>query len=336
MKIAVIGAGAWGTTLGDLLARKGHQVALWAREHEVVEGIRKQARNAFFLPDHELSKDLKATVSIEDALEDAEATLFAVPSSHLRAVIHPLRHLFREIPCHVNVAKGLESGSGARISQILLEELGTIENSPDDKIAILSGPNLAGEVASGKIGACVVACPNEQFASSVQKIFSTAYFRVYRHSDRIGVELGGTLKNIFAIGAGIVDGLGLGDNAKAAYLTRGLHEMVRLGTRLGGRPQTFYGLSGLGDLMATAASPLSRNHQLGVALSRGENFSDVAGRGRVVFEGVETARMAQEWGKRLTIPLPITEEICRVLFDNLSPREAARNLMSRSLKDENE
>ncbi len=336
MQIAVIGAGSWGTTLADLLARKGYRVTLWAREQEVADGIRSTSRNPFFLPDHDLSRDLHVVTDLESALEGADLGLLAIPSGHLRSAIRPVRQRLAALPYLVNVAKGLEPGTGARLSQAILEELGVTEGTPEDRLAVLSGPNLAGEIAGGKISACVVACPHEDIGSRLQEVFSTPTFRAYRHTDRCGVELGGTLKNIFAIGAGIVDGLGLGDNAKAAYLTRSLHEMVRLGTRLGGRASTFYGLSGLGDLMATAASPLSRNHQLGQALARGETDAERLMHGRMVIEGVATTRMAREWGKKLTIPLPITEEISRVLFDRLSPREAARNLMTRSLKDEEE
>ncbi|RCK81816.1 MAG: Glycerol-3-phosphate dehydrogenase [NAD(P)+] [Candidatus Ozemobacter sibiricus] len=336
LRVAVIGAGSWGTTLADLLARKGHRVTLWAREPEVAEGIRTTGRNPFFLPDHDLCRTLHVVTELEAALEEADLGLLAIPSSHLRAVIHPVRQRLSALPLLVNAAKGLETGTGARLSQVILEELGVQEGSSADRLAVLSGPNLAGEIAGGKISACVVASPHPSIGMRLQEVFSTPTFRAYRHTDRCGVELGGTLKNIFAIGAGIVDGLGLGDNAKAAYLTRSLHEMVRLGTRLGGRISTFYGLSGLGDLMATAASPLSRNHQLGQALARGEADAHRLLHGRMVIEGVATTRMALEWGKKLTIPLPITEEISRVLFDRLSPREAARNLMTRSLKDEEE
>jgi glycerol-3-phosphate dehydrogenase (NAD(P)+) len=199
----------------------------------------------------------------------------------------------------------------------------------------LSGPNLADEVAAKKLGASVVACHDQELAKTFQECFSNNYFRVYRQDDRTGVELGGTLKNIYAIGAGIVEGLDLGDNARAGYLTRSLHELVRLGTALGGKAQTFYGLAGLGDLIATTSSPLSRNHKLGQAIARGQTLKDIISSSKMVVEGVETAKIAAAWGKKLTLPLPITEELCRVLFDNSSPQIAAKNLMSRSLKSEN-
>ncbi len=336
MNFAVIGAGAWGTTLADLLAGNRHSVRLWAREPEVVEGISRNKRNPFFVPDLEISSEVFISSDIQKTLSDAEIVLFTVPSAHLRKV---LREAGRYLPANagiLNAAKGLEPGVGLRLSLVFLEELGLKENSDKDRIAVLSGPNLAPEIAARKSGAAVIASPDEKLSTCLQKAFSNRYFRVYRHSDRAGVELGGTLKNIYSIGAGIVDGLGLGDNAKAAYLTRSLHEMVRLGTRLGGRTTTFYGLSGLGDLMATAASPLSRNQRLGQAIARNEREKFFSDQSRMAIEGVETARMARDWGKKLTIPLPITEEICRVLFENKSTLEATRDLMTRSLKDEEE
>jgi len=334
MKIGVIGAGSWGTVLAMLLSKKGNQVTLWAREPEVVSGIRNRRRNPFFMSDLELPPELGVSNDAAEVASGAEALLFAVPSTHLRGVAHGLREHLARVSGVINAAKGFEPGTGKRLSEILVEETGVEPGSSSDHVAILSGPNLAGELAQGKIGASVIACPDESWSTKAQELLSNDHFRVYRHTDRTGVELGGTLKNVFAIGAGIVDGLGLGDNAKAAYLTRALHELVRLGTSLGGRPTTFYGLSGLGDLMATCSSPLSRNHQLGQALARGQTLDELTHGSRMVIEGVETARMAASWGKKLTIPLPITEEICRVLFDALPPREAAKNLMTRSLKDE--
>ncbi|MEW6713034.1 MAG: NAD(P)H-dependent glycerol-3-phosphate dehydrogenase, partial [Candidatus Riflebacteria bacterium] len=234
----------------------------------------------------------------------------------------------------LNVAKGFERGTGKRLSQLICDIIGSEPESVDDVVASLSGPNLADEVAMKKLGASVVACHNDELAQLFQESFSNQYFRVYRQSDRTGVELGGTLKNVFAIGAGIVDGLDLGDNAKAAYLTRSLHELVRLGTALGGEAKTFYGLTGLGDLMATTSSPLSRNHKLGQQIAHGKTLEEIMGSSKMVVEGVETAKIAGEWGKKLTLPLPITEELCRVLFEQCPPEIAARNLMSRSLKAE--
>jgi len=336
MKFAVIGSGAWGTTLADLLARNGNRVSLWAREPEVAEGISKNRRNPLFVPELEISTEVRVFLELEESLQGAEGVILAVPSAFLRSILKKIKGFLKKGTGILNVAKGFERETGFLLSKVILQELDISENSPEDKVGVLSGPNLASEVAARKPGATVIACPDQILAATLQTAFSSPFFRVYRHTDRTGVELGGTLKNIFAIGAGIVDGLGLGDNAKSAYLTRSIHEMVRLGTRLGGRNATFYGLSGLGDLMATAASPLSRNHMLGKSIARNEKEQFLSAHSKMVIEGIETTKMARDWGKKLTIPLPITEEINKVLFENKNPMEAAKDLMTRSLKDEEE
>jgi glycerol-3-phosphate dehydrogenase (NAD(P)+) len=334
MKFAVIGAGSWGTTLANLLCDNGHQVKLWAREPEVVSGINAAHRNPFFVSHLALHHDLVCTQNVPEALAEAEIALLSIPSGFIRSAIEPYKTQLKSLKGIVNVAKGFERGSGCRISQVICDILGIAPESDNDNVACLSGPNLADEVAQKKLGASVVAAPCQYLSQTLQECFSNSYFRVYRHNDRTGVELGGTLKNIFAIGAGIVDGLELGDNAKAAYLTRSLHELVRLGTALGGDAQTFYGLAGLGDLMATTSSPLSRNHRLGMALARGDSLQNFTGSTKMVVEGVEAAKIASEWGKKLTLQLPITEELCRVLFESCPPAVAATNLMGRSLKAE--
>lgn len=334
MKFAVIGAGSWGTTLANMLCDNGHRVQLWAREAEVVAGINNQHRNPFFVNHLELSHQLVCTNNLADVLAEADIALLSIPSGFIRSVIEPHKELLKKLNGVVNVAKGFERNSGQRISQVICGILGITPDSPEDRVACLSGPNLADEVAQKKLGASVIAAPCQELSQQLQECFSNSYFRVYRHSDRTGVELGGTLKNIFAIGAGIVDGLELGDNAKAAYLTRGLHELVRIGTALGGDTQTFYGLAGLGDLMATTSSPLSRNHRLGMALAKGQSLKNFTDSTKMVVEGVEAAKIANEWGKKLTLQLPITEELCRVLFEGCPPDIAAANLMGRSLKAE--
>ncbi len=332
----IIGAGSWGTTLAHLIHRNVQRVRWWAYEPEVIEGFRNSRKNPFFSTNLHFEPNVEITSDLRSVCEDVEAVLFAVPSKHLRALAREAAPFLSKDALILNAAKGLEPVSGKRLSQVLAEELRPGIDAAANRIAVLSGPNLAHEVADGKVGATVIAAADESVSTPLQMAVAARHFRVYRHTDRIGVELGGTLKNIFAIGAGIVEALELGDNARAAYLTRALHELVRLGVRMGGRQTTFYGLAGLGDLMATATSPLSRNHQFGKALALGTTEAFQAGHQRMVVEGVETARMAREWSKKLTIPMPITEEICRVLFEGKSPREAARDLMSRSLKDEEE
>lgn len=336
MKFAVLGAGSWGTTLANLLCDNGHRVVIWARETEVVNGINEERRNPFFVNHLQLSSSLRAVSSIAEALDQAEYALTSIPSGFIKETLAEYGLMLAELKGIINVAKGFERGTGKRISQLLCDIIGAEPESSKDIVASLSGPNLADEVAMKKLGATVVACHNDELAQIFQECFSNNYFRVYRQYDRTGVELGGTLKNIFAIGAGIVDGLDLGDNAKAAYLTRSLHELVRLGTALGGETQTFYGLAGLGDLMATTSSPLSRNHKLGQAIAQGRTLEEITSSSKMVVEGVETAKIASEWGKKLTLPLPITEELCGVLFNDCPPEIAARNLMSRSLKAEND
>ncbi|HNW36375.1 MAG TPA: 2-dehydropantoate 2-reductase N-terminal domain-containing protein, partial [Candidatus Ozemobacteraceae bacterium] len=225
MKIGVIGAGSWGTVLANLLSQKGNAVTLWAREPEVVSGIRNRRRNPFFMSSLELHPELAVSPDAMEVASASDALLFAIPSVHLRSMANKLKAYLPAVSGIINAAKGFEPQSGKRLSEILIEETGIEAGSGADHVAVISGPNLAGEVAEGKIGATVVACPDENWARQVQEMLSTDYFRAYRHTDRTGVELGGTLKNVFAIGAGIVDGLGLGDNAKAAYLTRSLHEL---------------------------------------------------------------------------------------------------------------
>ena len=294
MRFAVLGAGSWGTTLANLLCDNGHQVVLWAREKEVVEGINNERHNPFFVSHLRLNPALVAVPSIDTALENADFALTSIPSGFIKETLSPYGKKLSGLQGIINVAKGFERGTGKRISQLLCDIIGAEPEGANDIVASLSGPNLADEVAMKKLGASVVATHKEQLARIFQQCFSNNYFRIYRQTDRTGVELGGTLKNIFAIGAGIVDGLELGDNAKAAYLTRSLHELVRLGTALGGDIQTFYGLAGLGDLMATTSSPLSRNHRLGQAIAQGTTLHEITASSKMVVEGVETAKIASE------------------------------------------
>ncbi|GAB4270060.1 MAG: NAD(P)H-dependent glycerol-3-phosphate dehydrogenase [Candidatus Rifleibacteriota bacterium] len=334
MKFSVLGAGSWGTTLANLLCENGHTVKIWAREPEVVEGINLEHRNPYFVNHLELNHKLIAFTDIIETLSDTDYALISIPSGFIRPTLESYSDELASKKGIINVAKGFERETGKRLSQILCDIVKAEPESPQDRIAVLSGPNLADEIAMKKISASVVACHNEELAKIFQECLSNEQFRVYRQTDRTGVELGGTLKNIFAIGAGICDGLELGDNAKAAYLTRSLHELVRLGTALGGEKQTFYGLAGLGDLMATTSSPLSRNNKLGREIAKGKTLREITESTKMVLEGVETTKIAFMWGKKLTLPLPITEELYRVLFENRAPQIAAHNLMSRTLKSE--
>lgn len=336
LKIGVIGGGAWGTTLANLLAKKGYKITIWVREPEIVEKINTIRINEYFLPNIQLSNNVYAVSDIVKAVENKDLVVLSIPSKYLRLTIKPIAELLKKVKYIINTAKGLELDTGARLSQVILDELNIKEFSSLDKLAVLSGPNLAYEIANERLSACVIASPDENTAKTLQEVFYTPYFRTYRHTDRIGVELGGTLKNIFAIGAGIVDGLALGDNAKATYLTRSLHEMVKLGTKLGGNKTTFYGLSGLGDLIATSSSNLSRNYQYGLALAKSPEEAEKFLSGRVVVEGVITTKMARDLGQKLSISLPITEELYKVIFEKYSPISAINNLMLRSLKYEHD
>ena len=334
MKFAVIGAGSWGTTLANLLSNNGHKVMLWAREPEVVAGINTDRHNPYFVSHLEINPTLVCTNDMDEAINASELALISIPSGFIKDTLAPHKESLRKLKGIANVAKGFERGTGRRISQMLCEILGIEPDSAEDHIACLSGPNIADEVAKQKLGACVIASPDVELAKTLQQCLSTNYFRVYSQNDRTGVELGGTLKNIYAIGAGIVDGLELGDNCKAAYLTRSLHELVKLGTALGGQAQTFYGLTGLGDLMTTSNSILSRNHRLGAAMAKGTSLKEFTESMKMVVEGVETTKIANEWGKKLNLELPITEELYRILFEDHPVKEAVTGLMGRALKAE--
>jgi glycerol-3-phosphate dehydrogenase (NAD(P)+) len=336
MKFVVIGAGSWGTTLANIIGNNGHQVTLWAREPEVVEGINNQRHNPYFVSHLKIHENVTCVNNLSTAIKGASYGLLSIPSSFIKAVIEPHKEELLKLKGILNVAKGFEFGTGRRISEMICDVLSIVPGSEQDIVASLSGPNIADEVARGQIGATVIASPCSAISQIFQDAISTDCLRIYTQTDRTGVELGGTLKNIFAIGAGIVDGLKLGDNAKAAYLTRSLHELVKLGTALGGQPTTFYGLAGLGDLITTANSSLSRNHRLGEAIAQGVTLEEYLGSTKMVVEGVEATKIALTWSKRLNIPLPITEELSRVLFDNVSPQLAASNLMKRALKPETE
>lgn len=331
--VAVIGAGAWGTTVAHLLATGGHRVRIWAHEPEVVGSINQDHRNPWFIPTLHIDDRVVANRELGDWISEADIIILAVPSSHLPGVASRLSRWLPATCTVVNLAKGLAPKTGARLSEILTEIL-TLAARPGIALAVLSGPNLAGEVAAGRPGAAVVAGAFRDRLMAIQQAFAGSCLRLYRHDDIVGVELGGSFKNVFAIGAGIVDGLGLGDNAKAAFLTRSLREMIRLGCAMGAREQTFWGLSGLGDLLATSNSPLSRNHTLGMQIARGTSPTVWLAGQRSVVEGVPAAVLMRDWARRLKVTAPITEEVCRILFEGQAPHAAVESLMGRALKEE--
>ncbi len=330
MKVAVIGGGSWGTALALLLADKGNEVCLWTPESDVVEDIRANRRNSKYLQDIQLPQGILATGDMSEAVDEAAAVVLAVPSSAVRQVSEQLADVWTAEALLVNAGKGLESLTGLRLSQVIAETMPEAAH----RVVVLSGPNLAVEVARRIPTATVVASKDEEAARSAQELFGCAYLRVYRSTDVIGVELGGALKNVIAIGAGISDGMGFGDNSKAALITRGLVEMMRLGEALGAQPRTFTGLAGVGDLMATCASRLSRNLRVGMALGSGMTVDQALASVMQVAEGVPTCRAAYNLAATYRIYAPITEQIYFVLFEGKSPQEAVADLMLREPKAE--
>jgi len=328
MRCAVVGAGAWGTALADLLARNGHEVKLWAYEPDVVETINRKHENVRFLGGHPLSPSLEAVGDIGRAVDGAELVTLATPSHVLRRIVNSAAgSLPRGAPLVV-ATKGIENGTLCLMTEVAEQEV------PGATVVALSGPSFAVEVVSGQPTAVVVASMREQAAATTQRAFSSAYFRAYTHTDVIGVELGGALKNVMAVATGIAEGLGLGFNARAALVTRGLAEMTRLGSALGAQQSTFAGLAGLGDLVLTCTGSLSRNRAVGVELGKGRKLDDVLRDRETVAEGVVTAQSARELAAREGIEMPIVDTVNRVLFEGQPARSAIVALMTRELRAE--
>ncbi|HEY6865826.1 MAG TPA: NAD(P)H-dependent glycerol-3-phosphate dehydrogenase [Candidatus Eisenbacteria bacterium] len=327
MNVAVLGAGSWGTTLADLLARAGHDARLWGNIRADLAQIEAERENRKFLPGIRLHDRVKVHPELEAALAGAGVVLFVVPSQAVREVAAKVAALHcRALP--VCAAKGLELGSLKRMSEVLAEGLG------DADAVVLTGPSHAEEVSRGVPTSVVVAARDPGRAREVQALCSTPAFRVYTNDDVAGCEYGAALKNVVALAAGVSDGLGFGDNTKAALLTRGLAEISKLGVAMGGRRETFFGLTGMGDLVATAISRHSRNRGVGERVGRGERLGAILDSMIMVAEGVDTARAARDLGARHGIELPITEQVCAMLFEDRHPREALERLMARGLKSE--
>jgi glycerol-3-phosphate dehydrogenase (NAD(P)+) len=325
MKTAVIGAGAWGTTLAALLAGKGSDVVIWALENELVDAINANHENSLYLKNIKLPSNLTATDDFNAAVDGADLLLFAVPSQWMRTTCKAFsKSVSTSIPI-ITVTKGLEISSGIRMSEIIRQEIPGIPN-----VAALSGPNLAPEIASGKPAATVIASDNAEFAIQLQEHFQTKSFRPYTSNDIIGLEICGAVKNVIAIAAGICEGLGFGDNAKAALLTRAATEICRLVKKMGGRAETVYGLSGIGDIMATCSSPMSRNHRVGLAVGKGENHTSALGNSGQVAEGVPTTEAVVRLARNINVEMPICEEVHAMLFENKPAQESFVSLMSRN------
>lgn len=329
--IAILGAGGWGTALGVVLAARGRRVRLWGHDPAHVERLREQRVNATYLPGVELPSGIKPTGSLGD-LRGVGLVLFVTPSRALREVAGQLaaaggNGFAAGVPL-LSCTKGIEHGSGRRMSEILREFF------PENPVAALSGPSHAEEVARGTPTAIVLGAEDRGVGARLQAIFNGESLRAYTTDDLAGVELGGALKNVFALAAGVSDGLGLGDNAKAALVTRALAEMIRLGTRLGGRRETFQGLSGIGDLMVTCFSRHSRNRQVGERLGRGETLEGITGSMRMVAEGVPTARSAWECARRCGVESPIADQVYALLYEGRPPAAALRELLERDPRPE--
>ena len=330
-RIGVIGAGAWGTALAKHLTEKGLRTLLWAYEREVVDAINGTHENPVFLPGVALPPSLVATGSLIDLTEQSEGLLFVVPSHLARSVLRELvRSLSTPIP-FISATKGVEEDTLHLMTQVMTDIL---PPSMHQDLMVLSGPSFAAEVSAGQPAVLCLAGSNEELVKTFQTALMTPAFRVYADSDVVGVQLGGAIKNVMALAAGVVDGLGLGQNARAALITRGLAEMVRLGVAMGADPRTFYGLSGVGDLVLTCTGALSRNRTVGVRLGKGEQLETILGSMQAVAEGVRTAKAAFGLARRHRVDMPIVQEINAVLFEGKSCRKAVTDLMARDAKPE--
>ena len=336
-EIAIVGAGAWGTALSIVAGRNGnHRVRLWAHEKEVRASIEERHVNDLFLPEQAIPPSVHATNDLAEALQAAEIVISVMPSNHCRRLFEKMQPFLRPEMLFVSATKGLEDGSLARMTELIAQVLYEKKNFPV-RIGAMSGPSFAKEVARGDPTAITIASEDAELAQTVQQALSDPRFRLYTNQDMVGVELGGSLKNVIAIAAGVCDSLGLGHNSVAALITRGLAEMTRLVVACGGKRETMSGLAGLGDLVLTCTGGLSRNRTVGVELGRGRQLPDIiAGMHGMVAEGVLTTSAAVGLAKSRGIEMPITEKMHAILHDGKSPREAIHDLMTRTAKSETE
>lgn len=324
--IGIIGGGGWGTALAKLCAEKGYKVGLWVLESEVMEEINQRHTNSTFLPGVQLPENIYASTSLEQIVSDKKYLITVVPSRWLRDIAKKMKPFISRESIVISATKGLEVSTLKTMTGVLQEELTNIDSNA---IVALSGPNHAEEVARNIPSLTVVATPSLKYAEEVQDLLNSPVFRVYTNPDRLGIELGGALKNIIALAAGISDGLGFGDNTKAGIITRGLAEMARLGTALGAKAPTFSGLSGIGDLFVTASSVHSRNSWAGRELGKGKSLKEIIGSTKMVIEGVTTTEAAYKLASQFGIEMPITSLIYQVLFEGMSPKDGVRHLMER-------
>jgi len=330
-KIGVIGAGAWGTALAMLLADKGHDVTLWMYEKDLAEETQRTRENRVYLPGFMLPSSITVASSMETAARDKSIILSVAPSHTVRAVTKQMVPFLRSDAIIVSASKGIEIETLMPLSEVFKDVL---SKGFHNRLCFLSGPSFAREVAQKYPTAVALACYDPETGKRVQEVFSSGTFRVYTNPDVIGVELAGSLKNVVAIAAGVLEGMGYGYNTMAALLTRGLAEMARLGIAMGASLQTFSGLAGMGDLVLTCTGGLSRNRTLGSRLGRGEKLDDIMRGLKTVAEGVKTARAARDLAKKHSVPMPIVDEVYQLLYEGKDPKQAVKDLMNRELKGE--
>lgn len=332
-KIAVVGAGSWGTALANLLASKGYKVAFWVFEPEVREQILKERENRVFLPGFTLSENLFPSNDLAEVVSGKDMVLIVVPSHVMRRVSRDMAFFLSKQSIVVSASKGIENETHLTMSGVLAQ---TLPDISENRTAVLSGPSFAKEVADKVPTAVAVASKSRTTAGFVQQIFAAPHFRVYTNDDVIGVELGGSVKNVIAIAAGVIDGLRLGLNTRAALITRGLAEIRRLGLKMGADPYTFAGLAGIGDLVLTCTGDLSRNHTVGKKIGEGKTLKDILSETRTVAEGVKTAKSVYDLSCELGVEMPISHEVYRILYEDASPQQALYRLMTRDLRHETE
>jgi glycerol-3-phosphate dehydrogenase (NAD(P)+) len=325
-KVAGIGAGSWGTAVAGLAALNGNDVVLWCRRSELAESINSDQVNSEYLPGIRLPDGLRATGDIDEAMNGADICVMGVPSHGWREILRTIAPQLDNVAGVVSLTKGLEVDTNRRMSEVLFEECPDL---PRAKYAILSGPNIAKEIARRQPAATAIACDDVDLATQLQEIFHQPYFRVYTNNDVVGTELGGAIKNIIAIAAGIADSMGFGDNAMAALMTRGLAELTRLGVRLGGNPLTFAGLAGMGDMIVTCISRYSRNRRVGKELGKGRKIDDVIAEMNMVAEGVKTCKPILELGRKVDAWMPITEGVVSVIYEGATAQEMVSDILSR-------
>ena len=331
IRIGVVGAGSWGTSLANLLASKGFAIDLWVFEKEVIQQIIESGENQYFLPDIKLSPNLKPSHNLVNVVSGKDLVLVVVPSHVMRETTLKMANHISKEAIIASASKGIENKTHLTMTGVLQE---TLPQIPPEHLAVISGPSFAREVAQNLPTVVTAASKDIEISVVVQQVMATPNFRVYTSDDVMGVELGGSLKNVIAIAAGVIDGLQLGLNTRAALITRGMTEIRRLGLKMGANPRTFTGLAGFGDLILTCTGHLSRNHTVGQKIGEGKKVNDILGQMRMVAEGVKTAKSVYNLSRKLGVDMPISHEIYRILYEDLDPKEAVYRLMTRDLKQE--